>query len=66
MTYRKKADEEARFFDAFDSQGNFLGNVKITNSVAFPNRGAINNGTFWQAEVDREGFTKIIKYRISD
>ena len=66
MAHRKNADEEARFFDAFDDQGNFLGNVKIIGNLGYPYHADIKDGTFWLARVDEEGLAKIVKYRISD
>lgn len=66
MSHRKNPDEENKFFDAFDSQGNFLGNVQIIGKGTFPYNAVIRNGIFWKREVDKEGFSKIIKYRISD
>ena len=62
--YRKNR-EEARFFDVFDSRGNFLGNVQIIGVVGFPFYSAIRNGMFWRQKIDDEGLIKIIKYRIS-
>jgi len=64
--YRKNRDEEARFFDAFDSQGNFLGNVQIIGEIGFPHYSVIRNRTFWLQKSDEEGLIKIIKYRISE
>lgn len=65
MGYRKNRDEEAHFFDAFDSQGNFLGNVQIIGEIGFPYFSVIRNRTFWRQKTDEEGLIKIIKYRIS-
>lgn len=65
MVYRKNRDEEGRFFDVFDSQGNFLGDVQIIGEIGFPYFSVIKEGTFWQQEANESGFIKIIKYRIS-
>ena len=66
MCYRKNPNEEGKFFDAFDSQGNYFGNVQITNNVGYPYYAHIRDGIFWKRRIDKEGFTKIVKYRISD
>jgi len=66
MSHRKNPDEEHKFFDAFDSQGNFLGNVQIIGKGTFPYNAVMREGAFWQRKVDKEGFSKIVKYRISE
>ena len=66
MTHRKNPNEEGKFFDSFDSQGNFLGNVQITSKVGYPYYAVIRDGIFWKRKVDKEGFSKIVKYRISE
>ena len=66
MSFRKNQNEESKYFDAFDSQGNYFGNVQITSSVGYPYYAVIRDGIFWKRKVDKEGFTKIVKYRISD
>jgi hypothetical protein len=66
MGYRKNRAEEARYFDAFDIQGNFLGNVQILSKMGFPYYSVIRNRTFWLPKTDEEGLIKIIKYRISE
>jgi hypothetical protein len=65
MGYRKNRNEEGHFFDAFDSQGNFLGNVQITSEIGFPYYSVIRNRIFWRQKTDEKGLIKIIKYRIS-
>jgi len=64
--YRKNRKEESRFFDAFDPEGNFIGNVQIIGEASFPVRAVIKDGSFWLQKTDDEGLIKIIKYRISD
>jgi len=66
LGYRKNRDEEAMYFDAFDIQGNFLGNVQILSEMGFPYYSVIRNKTFWLQKTDEEGLIKIIKYRISE
>lgn len=66
LPYRKNRKEESRFFDAFDPAGNFISNVKIVGELKFPKETIIKDGSFWSRRVDKEGFSKIVKYRISD
>jgi hypothetical protein len=66
MGYRKNRAEEARYFDAFDSMGNFLENVQILGDIGFPSYSVIRNRIFWRQKTDEEGLIKIIKYRISE
>ena len=64
--YRKNRKEESKFFDAFDPEGNFIGNVQIIGEASFPLRAVIKDGSFWLQKTDEEDLIKIIKYRISD
>lgn len=66
LTYRKNREEESRFFDAFDPEGNYLGSVQIIGEVSFPLRAIIKDGSFWLQKTDEEGLIKVVKYRISD
>lgn len=65
-TYRKNIDEAFRYFDLFDPQGKFIGNIHIVGDIPFPRRATIVNGTFWQRKADEEGLVHVIKYRISN
>lgn len=66
--FRKKKSEESRYFDAFDSKGNYLGKVKIVGEISFPARPVRNSidNSFWKQAVEPDGTFKIIKYKISD
>lgn len=65
-TYRKNIDEGFKYFDLFDPQGKFIGNIHIIGDIPFPRRATIVNGTFWQGKADEEGLVHVIKYRISN
>lgn len=64
-SYRKNRADERKFFDAFDSKGNFLGIVKIEGESIFFSGVRIRENYFWQQEPDKEGLIKVVKYRIS-
>lgn len=64
-SYRKNKAEQPKFFDAFDSKGNFLGAVKIEGEGTFPSAIRIRENYYWQQETDKEGLIKVVKYRIS-
>jgi hypothetical protein len=64
-SYRKNKAEQPKFFDAFDSKGNFLGTVKIEGEAFFPSGVRIRENYFWRQETDKEGLIKLVKYRIS-
>ena len=67
-TYGKDKKEEYKYFDAFDPAGNFIARVRIDSEQTFLSfRGAqIIKGSFWVREYDKDGYQKIIKYRISE
>jgi hypothetical protein len=65
-TYRNDINEGFKYFDLFDPNGQFIGNIHIIGDVSFPRRAIIRDGTFWQIKTDEEGLIKVIKYRISD
>lgn len=64
--YRVNREEDSKYFDAFNPEGNFLGSVRINGDEAFPFRAKINNRSFWWIKADEDGIYKIIKYRISE
>lgn len=66
--YGKEKKEEYKYFDAFDPRGNFIAHVRIDSDHSFLSFGnvQITNGCFWVREADKEGYQKIVKYRISD
>ena len=65
-TYGKDKKEEYKFFDAFDPEGNFIAHVRIESEHSFLSLGnaKIKDGCFWVRESDKEGYQKIVKYRI--
>lgn len=65
-TYRKNKEKEAKCFDAFNPEGNFIGNVQIIGDVSFPARTVIKDGSFWLSKTDEEGLIKAVKYRASN
>lgn len=64
--YGEDKKEEYKSFDAFDPDGSFISRVRIKSDHSFLIfRGAkIINGCFWVRESDKEGYQKIVKYRI--
>jgi hypothetical protein len=64
--YGKDKKEEYKSFDAFDPEGNFIGQVRIESDHSFLSFGnaRIIDGCFWVREYDKEGYQKIVKYRI--
>jgi hypothetical protein len=66
--YVKDKKEEYRYFDAFDSQGNFIARVRIESEHSFYglSRAQIIDGYFWGGETDKDGYIKIVKYRIAE
>lgn len=64
--YHENREEERKLFDAFDSEGKFIGIVQIKGEVIFPYRTVIQDRTFWLPQADEEGLYKIVKYRISE
>ena len=66
-TYKENREEENRYFDVLDKEGQFINHVRILGEIGFPFiRAKIYKNYLWQIEADEEGFHKIIKYRISD
>jgi hypothetical protein len=65
-TYRKNKEKEAKCFDAFNPEGNFIGNVQIIGDISFPARTVIKDGSFWLSKTDEEGLIKAVKYRASN
>jgi hypothetical protein len=67
-TYGKNEKERFKFFDAFDPKGNFIASVRIESDRSFLSfrYTQIANGCFWVRESDKDGYQKIVKYRISE
>lgn len=66
--YGEDKKEEYKSFDAFDSEGNFIGRVRIESDHSFFSFGnaQIIDGCFWIREYDKDGYQKIVKYRIEE
>jgi hypothetical protein len=68
-TYRKKAEEMYRYFDAFDAQGKFIATVHVEGEVPFPAQSRISrvvDGCFWLIKYGSDELPHIIKYRIAE
>ena len=66
--YRKNRQEMSRNFDAFNSEGNFIANVKVVGDVLFPSRiGESFFGRYiWTRRTGEDELVKVIKYKISN
>lgn len=66
--YRKNRQEMSRYFDAFDSEGNFIADVQVVGDVLFPARsGESFLGRYiWTVRAGEDGLMKVIKYKISN
>lgn len=62
---RKAADKSEIVFDAFDPEGRFIGKVRAATTSSFPSRSKVEKGFIWSIETDEEGYSKVVKYRIS-
>ena len=66
--HRIKTEENFRYFDAFDSQGNFIASVRVIGDVSFPTiSGVCFTGKYiWTPRSGEDELARIIKYRITD
>jgi hypothetical protein len=66
--YRKNRDEMARYFDSFDSEGNFIANVQVIGDVSFPTSPWISfvGRSFWRTKTGEDELIKVVKYKISE
>lgn len=66
-TYREKSNENYKYFDAFDPEGNYISTVRINSSLSFLAlyEAPFSDGCFWVRESDKDGSMKLVKYRIS-
>jgi hypothetical protein len=64
--YIKKREEEWKYFDAYDSAGRFIESVRVTGERIIPKDVIIQNGYFWLRRFDKDGFVKLVKYRIAE
>lgn len=62
--FQDSTGESGLFFDAFDLEGRFFGNVKLSSKTSFPHGAEIHNGFIWITESDEEGLPRLVKYRI--
>lgn len=64
--YIKDKKDEGKYFDAFGPQGNFIARVRIESRHSYYGLagGQIIEGCFWEREADKDGYIKIVKYRI--
>jgi len=65
--YRKNRDEMYKYFDSFDSKGNFIANVQVIGDVSFPASPWISfvGKSFWRQKTGEDELIKFIKYKIS-
>jgi len=65
-TYKENRDEENRYFDVFDKEGQFINHVRILGETRFQFfKVKIHKNHLWQIETDKEDFHTVVKYRIS-
>ena len=65
--YRKNRDEMYKYFDSFDSKGNFIANVQVIGDISFPASPWISfvGKSFWRQKTDEDELIKVVKYKIS-
>jgi hypothetical protein len=61
----KDRKEESSSFDVFDEDGNFINRVRIEGDQYYPRRIKFRNRNFYVIETDKDGYQKVVKYRIS-
>jgi hypothetical protein len=69
QTYSKNVDEMNRYFDAFDSRGNFIARVHVEGRTEFPGywqRPKFVDGGVWFTKYDSDGLPQVVKCRISE
>lgn len=66
--YIKDKKDEGKYFDAFDPQGSFIARVRIESKHSYYGlaEGHVIEGYFWEREADKDGYIKIVKYRIAE
>jgi len=64
-TFCKDRKEESSSFDVFDEDGNFINRVRIEGDQYYPRRIKFRNRNFYVIETDKDGYQKVVKYRIS-
>jgi len=65
--YRKNRDEMYKYFDSFDSKGNFIANVQVIGDISFPASPWISfvGRSFWRQKAGEDELMKVVKYKIS-
>jgi len=64
--YRDDPKEKMKHFHAFNSNGNFLGEVKVLEGI-FPSYGTkIRGNIFWSLKIDKKGYYTIVKNKITN
>jgi hypothetical protein len=63
---RKAGGKSDIVFDAFDSEGRFIGKVRAATTSSFPSRSKVDKEFIWSIERDDEGYSKVVKYRITN
>lgn len=65
--YRKNRDEMYKYFDSFDSKGNFIANVQVIGDISFPASPWISivGRSFWRQKAGEDELMKVAKYKIS-
>jgi len=65
--YRKNRDEMYKYFDSFDSKGNFIANVQVIGDISFPASPWVSfvGKYFWQQKTGEDELFKVIKYKTS-
>jgi len=65
--YRKNRDEMSRYFDSFDSEGNFIANVQVIGDIPFPASPHVSfvGRSFWGTKTGEDELIKVVKYKIS-
>jgi hypothetical protein len=53
------------FFDVFNEDGHFINRIKIEGHL-YPYNGEMMDQYFYIVETDKEGYHKIVKYKMTD
>lgn len=65
-TFSNERKDVSTSFDVFDMDGQFINRVFIEGDRSYPGRAKIKNRSFCIVESDKDGYQKIVKYRIMD
>jgi hypothetical protein len=62
---QKTSEESPPQFDAFTSEGQFIGTVRIQQGIQhFPRKALVDRNSIWIIKRDQDGMTNVIKYKI--